>query len=146
MKKTSSQPSASKDFEAKIDSLGDWRGPMLTHLRSLIYQADPEIVEEVKWKKPSNPTGTPLFSHNGMVCTAEAYKGYVKMTFAKGASLPDPAGLFNAPFTGNTRRAIDLREGEKISEKAFIALVRDAVALNKSTGTTKTAKKKSLKK
>jgi len=118
---------------------------MLTRLHAIICKADPEIVEEVKWKKPSNPTGTPLFSHDGMVCTAEAYKGYVKMTFAKGASLPDPTGLFNAPFTGNVRRAIDLREGDKLNEKALITLIRDAVALNQSAVAAKAVKKKSSK-
>jgi len=137
MKKT-----ASKDFTAKVNSLADWRGPMLTRLHAIICKADPDIIEEVKWKKPSNPTGTALFSHNGMVCTAESYKDYVKMTFAYGASLPDPAGLFNAPFTGATRRAINIREGDKINEKALVTLIRDAVALN----TTTTAKKKAAKK
>ena len=137
MKKT-----ASKDFTAKVNSLADWRGPMLTRLHAIICKADPDIIEEVKWKKPSNPTGTALFSHNGMVCTAESYKDYVKMTFAYGASLPDPAGLFNAPFTGATRRAINIREGDKINEKSLVTLIRDAVALN----TTTTAKKKAAKK
>lgn len=142
MKKSSSP---SKDYVIKVKSLADWRGPMLTRLHAIICKADPEIVEEVKWKKPSNPTGTPLFSHDGMVCTAEAYKGYVKMTFAKGASLPDPTGLFNAPFTGNVRRAIDLREGDKLNEKALITLIRDAVALNQSAVAAKAVKKKSSK-
>ena len=132
----------SKDYTAKVNSLADWRGPMFARLHAIICKADPDIIEEVKWKKPSNPTGTALFSHNGMVCTAESYKDYVKMTFAYGASLPDPAGLFNAPFTGATRRAINIREGDKINEKALITLIRDAVALN----TNKPAKKKSAKK
>jgi hypothetical protein len=132
----------STDFDAKINSLKDWRGPMLIRLHAIICKADPGIVEEVKWKKPSNPTGTALFSHDGMVCTAESYKDYLKMTFAYGASLPDPSGLFNAPFTGATRRAINIREGDKINEKALITLIRDAVAHNQS----KTADKKSGKK
>jgi len=136
----------SKDFTAKANSLADWRGPMLTRLHAIICKADPDIIEEVKWKKPSNPTGTALFSHNGMVCTAESYKDYLKMTFAYGASLPDPAGLFNAPFTGNVRRAIDFREGDKINEKALKVLIRDAVALNVSNAAARAAKRKSVKK
>jgi len=133
---------ASKDYTAKVKSLADWRGPMLARLHAIISEADPDIIEEVKWKKPSNPTGTALFSHNGMVCTAESYKDYLKMTFAYGASLPDPSGLFNAPFSGATRRAINIRERDKINEKALVTLIRDAVALN----TTATAKKKAAKK
>jgi hypothetical protein len=136
----------SKDFTAKANSLADWRGPMLTRLHAIICKADPDIVEEVKWKKPSNPSGTALFSHDGMVCTAESYKDYVKMTFAYGASLSDPSGLFNAPFSGATRRAINIREGDKINEKALKVLIRDAVALNKSTVAARAAKKKSTKK
>ena len=131
----------SKDFTTKVNSLKDWRGPMLARLHAIICKADPGIVEEVKWKKPSNPTGTALFSHNGMVCTAESYKDYLKMTFAYGASVPDPAGLFNAPFTGATRRAINIREGDKINEKALITLIRDAVALNQS----KAARRKEIR-
>jgi len=136
----------SKDYTAKANSLKDWRGPVFARLHAIVCKADPEIVEEVKWKKPSNPTGTALFSHDGMVCTAESYKDYLKMTFARGASLPDPSGLFNAPFTGATRRAINIREGDKINEKALIALVRDAVALNVSGKAAKLAKKKAAKK
>ena len=137
---------ASKDYTAKVKSLADWRGPVFARLHAIICKADPDIIEEVKWKKPSNPTGTALFSHNGMVCTAESYKDYVKMTFAYGASLPDPSGLFNAPFSGATRRAINIREGDKINEKALKVLIRDAVALNKSTVAARAAKKKSPKK
>jgi hypothetical protein len=131
----------SKDFTTKANSLTDWRGPIFLRLHSILYKAAPDMTEEVKWKKPSNPTGTPLFSHNGMVCTAESYKNYLKMTFAKGASLPDPAGLFNAPFTGATRRAINFYEGDKINEKALITLIRDAVAHNQSGKAKKAAKK-----
>jgi hypothetical protein len=112
--------------------LGDWRGVMLSRLRSVIKAADPEVVEEVKWRKPSNPAGVPVWSHDGMICTGETYKSVVKLTFANGASLPDPAGLFNASLDGNTRRAIDFHEGDKIDEKALKALVRAAVTLNTS--------------
>lgn len=103
---------------------------MISHLRGLIEQADPEMIEEQKWKKPSNPDGVPLWSHDGMVCTGEMYKTHVKFTFAKGASLKDPSGLFNAGLDGGTRRAIDIHEGEKISDRAFKALIKEAVALN----------------
>jgi len=137
---------ASKDYTAKVKSLADWRGPMLARLHAIISEADPDIIEEVKWKKPSNPTGTALFSHNGMVCTAESYKDYLKMTFAYGASLPDPSGLFNAPFSGATRRAINIRERDKINEKALVTLIRDAIALNVSTAAVRASKKKSAKK
>ena len=105
---------------------------MLARLRSLIEKADPEVVEEVKWRKPSNPAGVPLWSHDGMICTGETYKSVVKLTFAYGAALDDPSGLFNSSLEGNTRRAIDFHEGDKIDEKALIALVRAAVALNTS--------------
>lgn len=115
---------ASQLIDAKIAQLGDWRGKMLARVRTIIMQADPEIVEEVKWR------GVPVWSHNGIICTGETYKSVVKMTFAKGAALDDPAGLFNASLEGNTRRAIDLREGEAIDEKALKALIREAVALN----------------
>jgi hypothetical protein len=110
----------------------DWRGAALAQMRALIRQADPEIVETVKWKKPSNPAGVPVWEHTGIVCTGETYKDKVKLTFAKGASLEDPSGLFNSSLDGNTRRAIDIREGDEIGEAAFKALVKAAVALNLS--------------
>jgi hypothetical protein len=118
--------SPSRLIDARIASLGDWRGRLLGRLRALIRQADPEIVEEWKWR------GVPVWSHAGIVCTGETYKDVVKMTFAKGAALDDPAGLFNASLEGNTRRAIDFREGEEIDEDALKALIRAAVALNAS--------------
>lgn len=108
----------------------DWRGEMLGRLRALIGQADPQVVEDLKWAKPTNPAGVPTWSHDGILCTGEIYKGKVKLTFAKGASLKDPAGLFNASLEGNTRRAIDFQEGATINEKAFKALIRAAVAFN----------------
>lgn len=108
----------------------DWRAEMLSQIRGWIQQADPDMVEERKWKKPSNPDGVPLWSHGGMVCTGETYKNYVKLTFARGASLDDPAKLFNASLEGGTRRAIDIREGEAIDEEAFKALIKAAVAFN----------------
>ncbi|CAN5271245.1 DUF1801 domain-containing protein [soil metagenome] len=110
----------------------DWRAEMLARIRTLIQQADPDIVEEVKWRKPSNPAGVPVWSHSGIICTGETYKAAVKMTFAKGASLADPAGLFNSSLEGNTRRAIDFHEGDTINEKALKALIRAAVELNKA--------------
>jgi hypothetical protein len=108
----------------------DWRSEMLARIRTLIQQADPEIIEEIKWRKPTNPAGVPVWSHGGIVCTGETYKSVVEMTFAKGASLPDPSGLFNSSLEGNTRRAIDFHQGDKIDEKAIKALVRAAVSLN----------------
>jgi hypothetical protein len=111
----------------------DWRQVTLSRLRKLIEQADPDVVEEQKWKKASNPDGVPLWSHDGMICTGETYKTHVKMTFAKGASLEDPSGLFNSSLEGNTRRAIDFVEGDKIDERAFKALVKAAVALNQTS-------------
>ena len=119
-------------IEVKIAGLGNWRGPVLARLRELIRKADPDVLEAVKWRKPSNPAGVPVWEHAGIVCTGETYKGYVKLTFARGASLPDPSGLFNASLTGGTRRAIDVREGDEIDAEALIALVRAAVALNVS--------------
>jgi hypothetical protein len=110
----------------------DWRADMLARIRALILEADPEAVEEVKWRKPSNPAGVPVWSHAGILCTGETYRDKVKLTFACGALLPDPAGLFNAGFGGNTRRAIDLAEGAALDEEAFKALVRAAAALNLS--------------
>jgi len=121
--------SAAVLIDAKIKQLADWRGKTLAHMRALIHAADPEIVEEWKWVKPTSP-GTPVFSRGGIVCTGETYKSVVKLTFAKGASLPDPAGLFNSSLEGNVRRAIDIREGETVDEEAFQALIRAAVALN----------------
>ena len=113
--------------------LGDWRGDLIARIRTLITQADPEMIEERKWRKPSNGmVGIPVWSHNGIVCTGETYKNYVKVTFAKGASLEDPSGLFNAGLEGSTRRAIDFHEGGTIDDEAFKALVRAAVALNTS--------------
>jgi hypothetical protein len=125
--------SASGLIDARIKELSDWRGQTLARVRMLIKQADPEVVEEVKWRKPSNAMrGVPVWSHAGMICTGETYKSVVKLTFAKGAALADPAGLFNSSLEGNTRRAIDFHEGDKIDEKALKALVRAAVALNNS--------------
>ncbi|PYV47729.1 MAG: hypothetical protein DMG92_15640 [Acidobacteria bacterium] len=121
--------SASASIDAKIEELGDWRGNTLAKVRAIIHAADPEIVEEWKWAKATSP-GTPVFSHGGIVCTGETYKSVVKMTFAKGAALKDPAGLFNSSLEGNVRRAIDIHEGEKINEAALKDLIREAVALN----------------
>ena len=130
--------SPSKLIDAKIKALGDWRGKALAQVRAIIKAADPDVVEEVKWRKPSNPHGVPVWEHDGIICTGETYKDYVKLTFAYGASLPDPSGLFNASLEGNLRRAIDIREGDRIDEKALKALVRAAVTLN----TSKRARKK----
>ncbi len=124
---------ASNEIDAKIRDLGDWRGDTLARVRALIRQADPQVVEEVKWRKPSNMSGVPVWSHAGMICTGEVYNNAVKITFAKGASLEDRAGLFNSSLEGNTRRAIDIHEGYWIDEEAFKALVRSAVALNRSS-------------
>jgi len=124
MKTPASAASASEFIDAKINSLADWRGKTLAKMRKLIHQADPEITEEVKWM------GTPVFSHGGIVCTGETYKDHVKLTFAKGASLPDPARLFNSSLDGNVRRAIDIHDGDKINDAAFKDLIRAAVALN----------------
>ena len=126
---------ASKLIDDRIAELDDWRGKTLGKVREIIKEADPEIVEEWKWVKPTNP-GTPVWSHDGIICTGETYEGKVKMTFAKGASLADPSGLFNSSLGGNTRRAIDLHEGDKIDEKALKALVRAAVELNTSSRVT----------
>ncbi|MCU1249111.1 MAG: hypothetical protein JWQ49_2140 [Edaphobacter sp.] len=121
--------SASAFIDEKIKELGDWRGKMLAKVREIIHKADPEIVEEWKWVKPTSP-GTPVFSHGGIVCTGETYKNAVKMTFAKGAALKDPSGLFNSSLDGNVRRAIDIHEGDKVDEAALKDLIRAAVALN----------------
>jgi hypothetical protein len=132
-----SGPSAGGLIDARIKELSDWRGETLARVRSLIKQADPEVVEELKWVKPTNPGGVPVWSHAGMICTGETYKNVVKITFAKGASLEDPSSLFNSSLEGNTRRAIDFHEGDKIDEKALQALIRAAVALNTSSATDK---------
>jgi hypothetical protein len=121
--------SASVSIDAKIKELGDWRGKMLAKVREIIHEADPEIVEEWKWAKATSP-GTPVWSHDGIVCTGETYKNVVKMTFAKGAALKDPSRLFNSSLDGNVRRAIDFHEGEKLDEAALKDLIRAAVALN----------------
>jgi hypothetical protein len=132
--------SPSQRIDAKIKELSDWRGETLARIRTLIKQADPEVVEEWKWVKPSNP-GTPVWSHYGIICTGETYKDKVKMTFAKGASLPDPAGLFNSSLEGSTRRAIDFLEGDTIDDQAIMALIRAAVALNTSSRAARSPKK-----
>ena len=141
MKKSSPKKSSPKKsvapaqlIDARIEELDDWRGKMLSRVRALIKQADPEVVEEWKWR------GVPVWSHDGLISTGETYKTVVKVTFAKGASLKDPSGLFNSSLDGNTRRAIDIREGEAIDERAFKALIRAAVSLNESSG--RAAKKK----
>ena len=129
--------SPSQLIDARIKELSDWRGETLARVRILIKQADPEVVEEMNWAKPSNSmSGVPVWSHAGIICTGETYKNVVKMTFAKGASLEDPSGLFNSSLEGNTRRAIDFHEGDKIDEKALKALIRAAVALNTSVRAT----------
>ena len=133
------KPSSTREKEG---SASDWREETLARIRTLIKQADPDVVEEAKWKKPSNGMrGVPVWSHAGILCTGETYKNAVKMTFAKGASLPDPSGLFNSSLEGNARRAIDIHEGDKINEKALQALIRAAVALNTSKGTARPSKK-----
>jgi hypothetical protein len=129
MKKSVPVESASAAIDSKIKELGDWRGKTLARVRGVIHEADPEIVEEWKWAKAKSP-GTPVWSHGGIVCTGETYKNVVKMTFAKGAALKDPAGLFNSSLEGNVRRAIDIRESDKIDEAALKDLIRAAVALN----------------
>jgi hypothetical protein len=129
MKKPVTEKSASTLIDQKINELGDWRGKTFAKVRKIIHAADPEIVEEWKWAKATSP-GTPVFSHGGIVCTGETYKNVVKMTFAKGAALKDPSGLFNSSLDGNVRRAIDIHEGEKINEAALKDLIRAAVALN----------------
>src|SRR6185312_603164 len=138
MKKPVAVESASALIDAKINELGDWRGKTLAKVRAIIHAADPEILEEVKWR------GVPVFSHGGIICTGETYKSAVKLTFAKGAALDDPAGLFNSSLEGNTRRAIDIHEGEKINEKALEDLIRAAVALNVKSKTKPAAKAKKV--
>ena len=129
---TSHAQSASELISKRIVELGDWRGRTLGRMRKLIAKADPNVVEEWKWVKPTKP-GTPVWSHDGIICTGESYKSVVKLTFAKGASLKDPARLFNSSLDGNVRRAIDIHEGEEVDESAFKALVRQAAALNTSS-------------
>jgi hypothetical protein len=124
--------SPSKTIDTIIDELGDWRGEMLAHVRDLIKQAEPDVVEEIKWQKSANPLGVPVWNHEGIICTGESYRDKVKLTFAKGASLDDPEGLFNASLDAKVRRVIDLHEGDKIDANAFKALVRDAAGLNAS--------------
>jgi hypothetical protein len=133
---------ASALIDERIKELGDWRGKTLSKVREIIHQADPEIVEELKWVKATTP-GTPVFSHGGIVCTGETYKNVVKMTFAKGAALPDPSGLFNSSLDGNVRRAIDIHEGDKVDEATLKDLIRASVALNLKGKSTPKAKRKS---
>ena len=134
-KKSTAEPSPSELIDARIADLGDWRGEILARVRKIIMSADPAIVEEVKWRKPSNGMrGVPVWECDGIICTGETYKSYVKLTFAKGASLADPSGLFNASLDGNVRRAIDIPEGAKLDEKALKALVKEAVRVNRGKG------------
>jgi hypothetical protein len=130
--KEGKEDSPSRLIDAKIKKLGDWRGETLARVRALIKQADPDVVEEIKWRKPSNPLGVPVWEHDGIICTGETYKAVVKLTFASGASLEDPLRLFNSSLDGNVRRAIDIHEDDKINEKALKALIRAAVTLNTS--------------
>jgi hypothetical protein len=143
MKQTShpKAETAAANITGRIEKLGDWRGATLAHVRQLIHDADPGIEEEWKWAKATNP-GTPVWSHDGIVCTGESYKQAVKLTFARGASIDDPAKLFNSSLDGGTRRAIDLREGDKINEAAFKQLIRAAVAANSAVLARRTARKK----
>ncbi len=143
MKKSgaSQDQSASELISTRVAELGDWRGKTLSRMRTLIKQADPDIVEEWKWVKPTKP-GTPVWSHDGIICTGESYKSVVKLTFAKGAALKDPARLFNSSLDGNVRRAIDIHEGEEVDESAFKTLVRQAVALNKADRADKSKRSK----
>src|SRR3954463_12551246 len=133
MTKSSAQKdeTPSQLIDARIDELGDWRGKTLSRVRALVKRADPDVVEEWKWRKPSNP-GVPVWSHQGGICTGETYKSAVKLTFFKGASLEDPSGLFNSSLEGNTRRAIDIHEDDEIDEEAFMTLIRAAVSLNEA--------------
>jgi hypothetical protein len=142
MKKAAPEQSRSVFIDAKISQLGDWRGKTLAHIRELIHDADPAIEEECKWVKPSNPGGVPVFSHEGIVCTGETHKQVVKLTFARGAALDDPKKLFNSSLDGNVRRAIDIREGEKINEPAFKQLIRAAVAANVAVAAERAARRK----
>jgi hypothetical protein len=138
MKKAAATAPASRAIDAKIKELGDWRGRTLARVRAIVHEADPEIVEEWKWQKATSP-GTPVWSHAGIVCTGETYKSVVKMTFARGASLNDPAGLFNSSLDGNVRRAIDIHQADTLDEDALKKLIREAVALNVATARTRSA-------
>lgn len=129
-----SEKTASQLIDEKIGSLNDWRGPVLGRMRQLIREADPDVVEEIKWRKPSNPGGVPTWSHGGIICTGETYKGKVKLTFAKGAKFDDPKRLFNGSLNGGTMRAIDIGEGDEIDGEGFKELVKAAIALNVSKG------------
>lgn len=134
--------SPTQEIDAQLNALGDWRGATLSQVRTIIKEAAPEVIEEVKWRKPSNGmSGVPVWSHAGILCTGETYKNAVKLTFPKGASLDDPSGLFNASLEGNARRAIDIHEGDKLNEKALKALIRTAIALNTASGATPPPKK-----
>ena len=137
---TSDDDSAAARIDKKIAELGDWRGETLSRMRKLIRETDPDVVEEVKWVKPSNPVGVPTWSHDGIICTGETYKAAVKLTFANGASLEDPEHLFNSSLAGNTRRAIDIHEGDVVDAGAFKALVRAAVDFNSARAKSKRAK------
>jgi hypothetical protein len=133
--------SPSRLIDARVKKLGDWRGETLARVRTIIKQADPDVIEEVKWRKPSNSMlGVPVWEHDGIICTGETYKAVVKLTFANGAALKDPSRLFNSSLEGNTRRAIDIHEGDKINEKALKALIREAVALNTAVRSQKSPK------
>lgn len=140
-KRAPNSPAASKNITKRIQELGDWRGETLARVRQLIHDSDPEIQEEWKWAKPKS-AGTPVWSHDGIVCTGESYKQVVKLTFARGASLPDPQKLFNSSLEGNTRRAIDIREAEKLNEAAFKELIRSAVAANSAVRARRASPKK----
>jgi hypothetical protein len=143
VKKTNADSASSRLIDTRIAELGDWRGETLARIRALIREADPQVVEEVKWRKPSNAMlGVPVWEHDGIICTGETYKDKVKLTFARGAALDDPSGLFNSSLEGNVRRAIDIHENERIDEQAFKALVRAAVALNATARSGGRARKK----
>lgn len=138
----SNDDAASVNMAKHIQEIGDWHGEMLAHVRELIKEADPNIIEEIKWRKPSNPAGVPVWSDNGIVCTGEAHTAHVRLTFAKGASIKDPTGLFNSGFDGKVLRAIVLREGDRIDESAFRQLIRAAVAANSEAGVQRPTKKR----
>jgi hypothetical protein len=142
-KEATGEASSSQLIDTRISELGDWRGETLARVRALIRAADPQVVEEVKWRKPSNAMlGVPVWEHDGIICTGETYRDKVKLTFAKGAALDDPSGLFNSSLDGNVRRALDIHEGDRIDEKAFKALIRAAVTLNSSSRTGARSRKK----